>query len=247
MGIRRARICFADISEDNPNVWYEVGYAVACGKPIVFAADKRKRKRLPFDTQHRRVILYDPLSPKAMASELQEEICSTLSAVLGRLATEGPTEQYEEISDVSGVRLEGEWIAHYVEDDLSTPPYVVRERVEIQQVAETVQGTYYCETYDRIPFVLEGRINRDSVLGTYYVPMRRPPDSSGSFQLKLGKNDEWLEGYCTWLDHGSGRVECSKSIWFRPQSQYATLLEDEVARIMDRELELFAQRHMPTT
>jgi hypothetical protein len=30
-GIRRAAACFAEISTDNPNVWFELGYAIASG------------------------------------------------------------------------------------------------------------------------------------------------------------------------------------------------------------------------
>ena len=33
-GIRRASICLADISLNNPNVWFELGYALASNKQI---------------------------------------------------------------------------------------------------------------------------------------------------------------------------------------------------------------------
>jgi hypothetical protein len=34
-GIREAAVCFAEISLDNPNVWFELGYAIALVKPLV--------------------------------------------------------------------------------------------------------------------------------------------------------------------------------------------------------------------
>ena len=34
-GIRRADSCLADISLSNPNVWFELGFAIAAGKPVV--------------------------------------------------------------------------------------------------------------------------------------------------------------------------------------------------------------------
>lgn len=240
-GIRRARVCFAEISENNPNVWYEVGYAIACLKPLVFVADRNRRKKLPFDAQHRRVIMYDPMSLAAMTRGLRDQIVETLRATLATgptNASAGPTE--ERIATEGS--LAGIWIAQYVEDDLGKPPYVVRERVEMRQDHDQLHGTYYCETYEREPFELEARVNRGSVLGSYRVPFRKAPDSSGAFQLKLGRNDEWLEGYCTWLDHGSGRVECSKSVWFRPGGPYSAALEAEAARIMASELVHFSQR-----
>ncbi|MGH9773135.1 MAG: hypothetical protein ACRD4Q_15790 [Candidatus Acidiferrales bacterium] len=58
-GIRNAAICLADITTDNPNVWYELGYAFAAGKPVVMlCSDERKERRYPFDIQHRTVVEY---------------------------------------------------------------------------------------------------------------------------------------------------------------------------------------------
>jgi nucleoside 2-deoxyribosyltransferase len=34
-GIRESDICLADRTADNPNIWYEVGFALANGKPVV--------------------------------------------------------------------------------------------------------------------------------------------------------------------------------------------------------------------
>lgn len=48
----------ADITPDNPNVFYEVGYAHAINKPVILLSDNR-RDRLPFDVSGFRVILYD--------------------------------------------------------------------------------------------------------------------------------------------------------------------------------------------
>lgn len=58
--IRKSLICFADVTEDNPNVWYEVGFAYACGKQVVTVCNKDERELsdLPFDIKHRNVIDY---------------------------------------------------------------------------------------------------------------------------------------------------------------------------------------------
>jgi nucleoside 2-deoxyribosyltransferase len=39
--IVRSQIVVADISPTNPNVYFEVGYALAFGKPIVLLAQRR--------------------------------------------------------------------------------------------------------------------------------------------------------------------------------------------------------------
>lgn len=55
--IQRSVICFADISMDNPNVWYELGYAHALKKDVVLVCDET-RKKFPFDISHISVIKY---------------------------------------------------------------------------------------------------------------------------------------------------------------------------------------------
>ena len=37
-GIREAEICLADITNDNPNVWYELGFAYAARKPVILTS-----------------------------------------------------------------------------------------------------------------------------------------------------------------------------------------------------------------
>jgi nucleoside 2-deoxyribosyltransferase len=57
-GIRSAAIIFADISEKNPNVWYEVGFAFALGKPIILVMEVIEGHKIPFDIHDRRIEMY---------------------------------------------------------------------------------------------------------------------------------------------------------------------------------------------
>jgi nucleoside 2-deoxyribosyltransferase len=59
--IRQAKACIADISTDNPNVAYELGYALAMKKKVVLIG--RKGTELPFNFRHRRAIFYDTDAP----------------------------------------------------------------------------------------------------------------------------------------------------------------------------------------
>lgn len=58
--IRDSDICLADISLNNPNIWYEVGFALACGKEVILTCCKSDRidEKFPFDIQHRRITTY---------------------------------------------------------------------------------------------------------------------------------------------------------------------------------------------
>lgn len=55
--IKDSIICFADISKDNPNVWYELGYSFALGKDVVMICDE-SRTDFPFDVRHKNIIRY---------------------------------------------------------------------------------------------------------------------------------------------------------------------------------------------
>lgn len=59
--VRSIQECFviiADITPNNPNVFYEVGYAHGMGKATILLSDK-KRDKLPFDISGFRTLFYD--------------------------------------------------------------------------------------------------------------------------------------------------------------------------------------------
>ena len=77
--ISDSAICLADITEDNPNVWYELGYAFASSCPVVLICHAQRRSQFPFDIQHRKVIRYSTESKKDFET-LEEEIYRTIIA-----------------------------------------------------------------------------------------------------------------------------------------------------------------------
>jgi len=56
--IQESSVIIADVTPDNPNVFYEVGYAHGRGKETILLSDK-KRERLPFDISGFRTLFYD--------------------------------------------------------------------------------------------------------------------------------------------------------------------------------------------
>jgi len=56
--IKESSVIIADITPNNPNVFYEVGYAHATNKPTILLCD-RKREKLPFDISGFRTLFYD--------------------------------------------------------------------------------------------------------------------------------------------------------------------------------------------
>jgi nucleoside 2-deoxyribosyltransferase len=80
-GIRRADVCLADISLDNPNVWFEAGFALASNKPVVLICNEARASKLPFDLQHRAAIFYKTDSTRDF-DELHSKVTSRLTAAV---------------------------------------------------------------------------------------------------------------------------------------------------------------------
>jgi nucleoside 2-deoxyribosyltransferase len=78
-GIQQARICLAEITLDNPNVWFELGYAIACKKEVVLICSDERATKFPFDVQHRTVIKYRTGGPSDF-EQLKQNITTKINA-----------------------------------------------------------------------------------------------------------------------------------------------------------------------
>jgi nucleoside 2-deoxyribosyltransferase len=81
--IRSSAACVADISTNNPNVLYELGFAIALNKPVVIICSTAAAERFPFDVRHRAIVEYAPESPSDF-KKLQSDITQRLKALLKR-------------------------------------------------------------------------------------------------------------------------------------------------------------------
>jgi predicted transcriptional regulator len=78
-GIIKSALCFAEITSDNPNVWYELGYAFARDKDVVMVTEERQK--FPFDVQHRQIINYKT-SSKSDFELLEQNITDKIKGLL---------------------------------------------------------------------------------------------------------------------------------------------------------------------
>jgi len=77
--LRECTIVIADVTPNNPNVFYEVGFAHGLGKPTILLSD-RKRDRLPFDVSGFRTLFYDNTIGGKTA--IEERLRKHLQAIL---------------------------------------------------------------------------------------------------------------------------------------------------------------------
>ncbi len=78
--IKESRIVFAEITENNPNVWFELGFAIASNKEVILVCSDERKLKFPFDIQHRSIIKYDTSSASSFMylSEKIEERAKAL-------------------------------------------------------------------------------------------------------------------------------------------------------------------------
>ena len=101
-GIRNSTICLADITLDNPNIWYELGYAFASGRSVILVcADERRDGRFPFDIQHRSIIQYSSESSSDF-DDLKEKISERADVFRKRAETRKFIEN-EQVAPQEGV------------------------------------------------------------------------------------------------------------------------------------------------
>jgi hypothetical protein len=78
--IRLSDVCFAEITEDNPNVWFELGFALASQKEVCLVCSNERTTKYPFDIQHRLIINYSTDSTSDY-HEMHEKIRQRLAAL----------------------------------------------------------------------------------------------------------------------------------------------------------------------
>lgn len=102
-GIRNAAVCLADITSDNPNVWYELGFAFATGRPVVMVcSNERTSTKYPFDIHHRTIVKYKPESPSDF-EELKTTLCDRIKAMLNKSEALRQIAEADQIAPTQGL------------------------------------------------------------------------------------------------------------------------------------------------
>ncbi len=129
-GIESSRACLADISTDNPNVWFELGYAIASRREVVLICSDERKTKFPFDVQHRTTIEYSTESPRdfeALANGITTRLVAlmakegNLSAVanMSPVATVQGLEQYEVATLIAvAQQIVGGVTGHLIQEDM---------------------------------------------------------------------------------------------------------------------------------
>ena len=105
--IQNALVCLADITVNNPNVWYEFGFADGKEIPVVLICDKEARKNLPFDVNQRDVYFYRSDSSDGLL-DLRNEITRRIritAAEATKRRTSVDSKMVSQMKDFRGERV----------------------------------------------------------------------------------------------------------------------------------------------
>lgn len=175
--IKNAELCFADISVDNPNVWYELGYAFALNKDVVMVCDE-SRKDFPFDVRHKNIIRYKTESPSDFDT-LKNKIIEKAKAYLqSQITTEKILEN--PIKETDGLQAY----------ELSLLAFIIGEQYTDEEVANV---------YD-----LKSRMNKAGFNDTAFSIGMRLLKSKGFITTQIDSDFNGNEyAVCSLSDHGT--------------------------------------------
>lgn len=120
-GIKESDVCLADITLDNPNVWYELGYANASSKQVCLICGESRVDEFPFDVRHRKIIRYATQSQSDF-QRLAEEVVKRLSSMAQKIHQQASLPNSIVKADDSGLKPHEEQLLASLAQDASVSP-----------------------------------------------------------------------------------------------------------------------------
>ena len=188
-GIHQARICLAEITTNNPNVWYELGYAFACGKNVVLICAEDREGKFPFDVQHRKILTYKTESSSDF-NQIKSQISKQIKGLIEKeesikeLSESSPIAETEGLSEHEIVAL-----ASVMKNQLSPS-----ETVYTYTIRDEMRGA----GYTGIATSLAIRSLTKKKLLSYISESDINGNEISSFQV-TPKGERWLQDYMSRL------------------------------------------------
>lgn len=133
-GIRASAVCLAEITTDNPNVWFELGYAIAARRDVVLVCSDKRDKPFPFDVQHRNIIKYSTESPRDFEA-FKRRVTERIKALLAKQETLEDLDTASPVADVEGLNQQEIVALVAIGQNIDTPTdsvstYLIRQDME---------------------------------------------------------------------------------------------------------------------
>lgn len=100
--IKAAAVCVADITLNNPNVWYEVGYALASNVTTILICSDEREDKYPFDVSSRNILRYKTESMSDY-NEFKEKLVSRINKLKNNISLESIETLSRKTDDFDGL------------------------------------------------------------------------------------------------------------------------------------------------
>jgi len=140
--------------------------------------------------------------------------------------------------------LNGRWFGYWIETHRRGEPFVCMEEIELSQTGQLVKGSFRTIVdeqvrEERINFA---RLDRRTLICVTSVVDWVNPNGISSFQLHIGRNDNWMDGYTMWDDADTEQVEVSRYICVKAHDAEISHLKALAAEMMEGAVEAFKWR-----
>lgn len=202
-GIRKSDVCFADITLDNRNVWFELGYALAIGKEICLICSAERDGKFPFDVQHRAIIKYRVESVSDYA-DLRSKISQRIGALCQKAQNLYALSANSPIKEGHGLSQHEMMVLATIAENRAGPGSYVSHHM----VSNDLERLGYNNLALNIG--IEGLIRKDMVKSNYTTD--RYNDKAYCVYEIQGAGVDWLINNSGVLNLGSSRKRRLKSV-----------------------------------
>ena len=192
--IRDAAICLADITTDNPNVWYELGFAFAANKPVVMVCSEERKGRYPFDIQHRTILKYTSESMSDF-EDLKTRIKDRILAILAKPKKEITDKSSEVVPQEIITQAELAIIASIAKNIVSPSGGVSLDVVKAEVERNGVSSLHFLSGYRKL-------------LRRGYIDEVDAMDAWGNSYTSVGLTDVGL----SWIELNENRLKAEGSL-----------------------------------
>lgn len=147
------------------------------------------------------------------------------------------------------ISVAGDWVGLFIEADRGVPPYVVMEETHIQQQGDKIiaESLVKSPNETRRERYEDCRVVHNAIVGLHHIDEWQAPFGIGAFILKSSRNDDWLEGFSSWFDPDTDRIETSRYILVRKNSAVSDKYIEEAKSVLEQDLYLYQLRKLIET
>ncbi|MFA0814913.1 MAG: hypothetical protein ACC608_03915 [Anaerofustis sp.] len=146
--LEESELVIADVTEQNPNAFFELGYRIALKKPVIQMA--MEETVLPFDIASTRTIFYQT-NDLGKANRTKAALTSTMKELNDQMETMAQVANTVENSDSTGVEISSQILANLFE--LKSTILDLKESIKTNnnEVIETIMKTSYTAVQNSQP------------------------------------------------------------------------------------------------